>query len=90
MKQKVEGQNESTKQDEMIRMLRIMNERLQITKWTTNLEKNLKKFHKTSGTLCKCLPSCSSIHYDADVSDTKMDMISHYKATNQYAKEDEE
>lgn len=29
---------------------------------------------------CRCLPACSSIHYDAELSQTKVDKVQHWKA----------
>jgi hypothetical protein len=39
---------------------------------------------------CKCLPSCSSIQYDAEISQTKLNVVKHYKATSMFEEEDEE
>lgn len=35
---------------------------------------------------CKCLPSCSSIHYDSELSQTSFDIIKYYKANKAYEK----
>lgn len=37
-------------------------------------------------TSCKCLPSCTSIHYDSEISQTNFDIIKYYKANKAYEK----
>lgn len=39
---------------------------------------------------CNCLPSCTSIHYDAEISQSLMNLVQYYKANKMYDKEDEE
>lgn len=36
---------------------------------------------------CNCLPSCTSIHYDTEVSQSAVDLVEYYKANNFYDKE---
>lgn len=38
---------------------------------------------------CNCLPSCSSIHYDAEVSRTKINIWKHLRANQVYEDENE-
>lgn len=38
---------------------------------------------------CSCMPSCSSIHYDAEISRTKVNIKKHLKANQAYDIEDE-
>lgn len=39
---------------------------------------------------CKCLPSCTSIHYDAEVSQAHLDWMRYAKARKFYKPNDEE
>lgn len=39
---------------------------------------------------CKCMPACSSIHYDSAVSQTNFNIIKYYKANKAYEKRDEQ
>lgn len=39
---------------------------------------------------CNCLPSCTSIHYDVEISQSMLNLVQYYKANNMYDKEDEE
>lgn len=35
---------------------------------------------------CNCLPSCTSIHYDAEISQTELNLLQYYKDTNMHEK----
>lgn len=39
---------------------------------------------------CKCLPSCSSIHYDAEVSQTHLNWMQYAKARKTYVPQNDE
>lgn len=39
---------------------------------------------------CGCLPACSSITYDAEISQTPVDFVQRFKANNVYDDEDDE
>lgn len=49
-------------------------------------EENMDAEFKT----CKCLPSCSSIYYDAEISQTSFDLVKYFKANNAFVTKDEE